>query len=79
MSTSSTTVFQQMDDREVFYKHHDSNFYSALSYVLGKALAMIPQQIVDTLLLGGRLYQSKNNLFLGKFFEFEEFSIAPFF
>jgi len=56
MSTSSTTVFQQMDDREVFYKHHDSNFYSALSYVLGKAFAMIPQQIVDTLLLGSLVY-----------------------
>ena len=56
MSTSSTTVFQQMDDREVFYKHHDSNFYSALTYVLGKALAMIPQQIVDTLLLGSLVY-----------------------
>ena len=37
------------------------------------------KNFVSALLLGGRLYQSKNNLFLGKFFEFEEFWSVSFF
>ena len=33
----------QLDDRLIFYKHKDANFYGAFPYVLGKALALIPQ------------------------------------
>ena len=56
MGTSMTTIFQQMDDRAIFYKQHEANFYSALSFVLGKALAMVPQMIFDTILLGSLVY-----------------------
>lgn len=56
MGTSSTTIFQQWDDRAIFYKHHESNFYSALSFVWGKSLAMFPQMLMDTLLLGTLVY-----------------------
>lgn len=56
MSTSSTAVFQQWDDRAIFHKHYESNFYSALSFVLGKTFAMVPQMCVDTTVLGTLVY-----------------------
>ena len=33
----------QVDDRIIFYKHNDANFYGAFPYVLGKAIALMPQ------------------------------------
>lgn len=51
--TSST---DKLDDRKIFYKHDDSNFYPALSYVLGQALALIPQMLLDVLLFGTFIY-----------------------
>lgn len=84
MGVSSNAVFQQLDDRAIFYKHHDgtstcvppprcgccvllnllmllfsstsANFYSALSYVIGKALSNVPQMLVDALFLGSLVY-----------------------
>lgn len=32
-----------MDDRILFYKHADANFYSSWPYAFGRALAQIPQ------------------------------------
>ena len=45
-----TSAPGMLDDRTVFYKHNDSNFYPALSYVIGQALALVPQMILDVLL-----------------------------
>lgn len=37
-------------------KHNDSNFYPAFSYVLGQALALVPQMLLDVLLFGTFVY-----------------------
>jgi len=51
-----TSAPGKLDDRAVFYKHDDSNFYPALSYVIGQALALIPQMIIDVFLFGTFVY-----------------------
>ena len=51
-----TSAPDKLDDRTVFYKHDDSNFYPALSYLLGQALALIPQMLIDVLLFGTCVY-----------------------
>ena len=33
----------EVDDRIIYYKHHDSNFYGVLPYVIGKAVGLMPQ------------------------------------
>lgn len=45
-----------MDDRSIFYKHHNSNFYSALSYILGQVAALVPSMLIDAAVLGSLLY-----------------------
>jgi hypothetical protein len=32
-----------VDERYIFYKHADANFFSAFPFVLGKAVSQIPQ------------------------------------
>ena len=32
-----------VDDRIIFYRHFDANFYGAFSYALGKAVSLLPQ------------------------------------
>jgi hypothetical protein len=32
-----------IDDRFIFYKQADANFYSAFPYVLGRTISQIPQ------------------------------------
>ena len=51
-----TSAPEKLDDRAVFYKHSDSNFYPALSYVIGQALALVPQMLLDVLLFGTFVY-----------------------
>ena len=60
----------------VFYKHHDSNFYSAGSYVIGKAMALLPQLTLDTLLLGTMIYWLAN--FVASAKEFGVFLLVVF-
>jgi len=52
-AASVNTIF---DDRGVFYKQHNSNFYSALSYVLGQVAALVPSMLIDAAVLGSLLY-----------------------
>lgn len=46
-SLQMTSAPEKLDDRSVFYKHSDSNFYPAMSYLLGQAVALIPQMLID--------------------------------
>lgn len=56
MLCASSFVNTLLDDRGIFYKHHNSNFYSALSYVLGQVTALVPSMIIDASILGSLLY-----------------------
>jgi hypothetical protein len=47
---------EKINDRAIFYKHDDSSFYPAASYVIGQALALIPQMLIDVLLFGTIIY-----------------------
>ena len=47
---------EKLNDREIFYKHDDSNFYPAGSYVIGQALALVPQMMIDVLIFGCIVY-----------------------
>jgi hypothetical protein len=56
MLGAMTTSPEKLDDRAIFYKHDASNFYPALSYVIGQAIASIPQILIDVLLFGSFVY-----------------------
>ena len=56
MLGAMTSSPEKLDDRAIFYKHDDTNFYPALSYVIGQALASIPQMLIDVLLFGTFVY-----------------------
>lgn len=56
MLGAMTAAPEKVNARAVFYKHADSNFYSALSYVIGEALAAMPQMLIDVLLFGTFVY-----------------------
>ena len=56
MLSASASVNALLDGRSVFYKHHSSNFYSALSYVVGQVAALVPAMIIDVTVLGSLLY-----------------------
>lgn len=43
-------------DRPVFQKHHASNFYSSVPFVVGRTLSTFPQTISDTIMFGTLLY-----------------------
>jgi ABC-type multidrug transport system ATPase subunit len=56
MLCASSFVNTLLDERSIFYKHHNSNFYSSLSYVLGQVTALVPSMIIDASVLGSLLY-----------------------
>eukprot|EP00984_Skeletonema_dohrnii_P010925 scaffold4300_cov116-Skeletonema_dohrnii-CCMP3373.AAC.4 len=56
MLCASSSVNTLLEDRSVFYKHHNSNFYSAFSYVLGQVTALLPSILIDASVLGSLLY-----------------------
>lgn len=56
MLGAMTSAPEKVDARAVVYKHTESNFYSALSYVIGEALASSPQMLIDVLLFGVFVY-----------------------
>ncbi len=56
MLGAMTAAPEKVEARAVFYKHADSNFYSSLSYVIGEALAAMPQMLIDVLLFGTFVY-----------------------
>uniref|UniRef100_A0A7S1V0Y6 ABC transporter domain-containing protein n=1 Tax=Grammatophora oceanica TaxID=210454 RepID=A0A7S1V0Y6_9STRA len=45
-----------IDGRTIFYKQRDANFYSAFPYVIGKALALMPQAFTDVMIFGTIIY-----------------------
>ena len=51
-----TSAPEKLNDRTVFYKHNDSNFYPSLSYVIGQTFALVPQMAMDVLLFGTIVY-----------------------
>ena len=46
----------QIDTRAVFYKEQDANFYPTWTFVLGRALAVVPSSLQDTLIYGSIVY-----------------------
>ena len=56
MLGAMTSTPDKLDDRTIFYRHHDSNFYPALSYIIGQSLALVPQMLLDVLLFGVFVY-----------------------
>lgn len=51
-----TSVPEQVDDRIIFYRHSDANFYGAFSYTFGKAASLLPQSLCDVLIFGTICY-----------------------
>lgn len=43
MLGAMVVVPDQVSDRSIYYKHVEANFYGAFPYVLGRALALLPQ------------------------------------
>lgn len=56
MLGAMTSAPENLSDRAIFYKHNDSNFYPAISYVIGQALALVPQMVLDVILFGTIVY-----------------------
>eukprot|EP00804_Cyclotella_cryptica_P005988 CCRYP_000244-RD/>CCRYP_000244-RD protein AED:0.08 eAED:0.08 QI:148/1/1/1/0.86/0.87/16/1290/1209 len=56
MLGAMTSAPEKINDRAIFYKHDDSNFYPAASYILGQSLALVPQMMMDVLLFGTIVY-----------------------
>lgn len=38
-----TSIPAQVEDRIIFYRHYDANFYGAFAYAFGKAISLLPQ------------------------------------
>ena len=38
-----TSIPAQVEDRIIFYRHFDANFYGAFAYAFGKAMSLLPQ------------------------------------
>jgi hypothetical protein len=43
MLGAMTSVPEQVDDRIIYYRHADDNFYGAYAYAIGKGVALLPQ------------------------------------
>lgn len=56
MLGSMTSIPGQIDDRPIFYRHSDANFYPTASYILGLVIAMMPQTLMDTFTFATILY-----------------------
>jgi len=56
MLGSMTTAPNQIDDRAIYYKHHDANFYPTSAFVTGRTLSLIPQSIMDCIMFGTMIY-----------------------
>lgn len=56
MLGAMVVVPDQVSDRNIFYKHLEANFYGAFPYVLGRALALLPQAFIDVMIFGSIIY-----------------------
>lgn len=43
MLGAMTSVPEQVNDRIIYYRHADDNFYGAFAYAIGKAVSLLPQ------------------------------------
>jgi hypothetical protein len=43
MLGAMTSVPEQVNDRIIFYRHADDNFYGAFAYAIGKGVSLLPQ------------------------------------
>jgi ABC-type multidrug transport system ATPase subunit len=43
MLGAMTSVPEQVDDRIIYYRHADDNFYGAFAYTFGKGISLLPQ------------------------------------
>ena len=50
MLGAMTSVPEQVDDRIIYYRHADDNFYGAYAYAIGKGVALMPQVRIPWLL-----------------------------
>lgn len=51
-----TQLVQMFYFRSIFYKHQDANFFPTWCYVAGRAMATIPNALIDALLYGTMIY-----------------------
>jgi len=56
MLGAMTSAPGQLDDRPIFYRHSDANFYPTASYVFGLIIALMPQTLMDTFTFATILY-----------------------
>ena len=56
MLGAMTSVPEQVNDRGIFYKHQDQNFFQTFSFVIGRSVSLIPQATMDCLIFGTMIY-----------------------
>lgn len=56
MLGASTASSALVDDRVIFRKHYEANFFSPYPFVIGRTLSQMPQIISDVLVFGSILY-----------------------
>ena len=53
---TSTSVPDEVDGRSIHYKHHDSRFYQAGAFTIGRLISTIPQRSLEITAFGIPLY-----------------------
>ena len=53
---TSTSVPDEVDGRSIHYKHHDSRFYQAGAFTIGRLISTIPQRTLEITAFGIPLY-----------------------
>jgi ABC-type multidrug transport system ATPase subunit len=56
MLGAMTSIPAQVEDRIIFYRHYDANFYGAFAYAFGKAISLLPQSLCDVLIFATICY-----------------------
>lgn len=56
MLGASTAAPALVDDRIIFRKHYEANFFSGYPFIIGRSIAQMPQTLMDVLIFGSILY-----------------------